>query len=162
MPRGFSDVVDWSALLIDLWRHLDGSCPSWVKMRKTQSEQMSSGLPLKADIAECSRHVAKVPKTVVGGPERNCWMLAFPKRTTCLVSRSACRSRNNRGCDDRQGQRVLRIGRTCWPSGPLGCAPMSPRPGALDCIHKRDNRRSRRNAAAEKRHQGAAQPVRPA
>src|SRR5712671_4900778 len=29
MPRGFSDVVDWSALLIDLWRHLDGSCPSW-------------------------------------------------------------------------------------------------------------------------------------
>jgi len=30
MPRGFSDVVDWSALLIDLWRHLDGSCPSWV------------------------------------------------------------------------------------------------------------------------------------
>jgi len=31
MPRGFSDVVDRSALLIDLWRHLDGSWPSWVK-----------------------------------------------------------------------------------------------------------------------------------
>ena len=31
MPRGFSDVVDWSALLIDLWRHLDGSCPRWVQ-----------------------------------------------------------------------------------------------------------------------------------
>jgi len=30
MPRGFSDVVDWSALLIDSWRHLYGSCPSWV------------------------------------------------------------------------------------------------------------------------------------
>jgi hypothetical protein len=30
MPRGFSDVVDWSAILIDLWRHLHGSCPSWV------------------------------------------------------------------------------------------------------------------------------------
>jgi hypothetical protein len=25
MPRGFSDVVDWSALLIDLWRHPDRS-----------------------------------------------------------------------------------------------------------------------------------------
>jgi hypothetical protein len=30
MPRDFPDVVDWSALLIDLWRHPDGSCPSWV------------------------------------------------------------------------------------------------------------------------------------
>src|SRR5882724_5682263 len=28
-----ASLVDWSALLIDLWRHLDGSCPSWVKMR---------------------------------------------------------------------------------------------------------------------------------
>jgi hypothetical protein len=26
----------------------------WVKLRKTQCEQMSSGLPLKADIAQCS------------------------------------------------------------------------------------------------------------
>jgi hypothetical protein len=61
MPRGFSDVVDWSALLIDLWRHLDGSCPSWVKLRRTQYEQISSGLPLKADITQYSRHVSKVP-----------------------------------------------------------------------------------------------------
>jgi hypothetical protein len=28
-PHGFSDIVDWSAILIDLWSHL-GSCPSWV------------------------------------------------------------------------------------------------------------------------------------
>ena len=27
VPRG-SQSVDWSALVIDLWRHLDGSCPS--------------------------------------------------------------------------------------------------------------------------------------
>jgi hypothetical protein len=32
------------------------------KLRRTQREQMSSGLPLKADIAQCSRHVSKVPK----------------------------------------------------------------------------------------------------
>jgi hypothetical protein len=30
MPRGFSDAVGWPALLIDLWKHLDGSCPGWV------------------------------------------------------------------------------------------------------------------------------------
>src|ERR1700675_5116563 len=31
-----------------------------VKLRRTQCEQMSSGLPLKADIALCGRHVSKV------------------------------------------------------------------------------------------------------
>jgi hypothetical protein len=37
----------------------------WVKLRRTQPEQMSSGLPLKADIARYSRHVSKVPTTEV-------------------------------------------------------------------------------------------------
>ena len=37
-------------------------CPLRVKLRRTQCEQMSSGLPLKADIALCSRHVLKMPK----------------------------------------------------------------------------------------------------
>src|SRR5205823_705153 len=32
-----------------------------VKVRRTQPEQMSSGLPLKADIALYSRHVSKAP-----------------------------------------------------------------------------------------------------
>src|SRR3981081_2880402 len=32
-----------------------------VKLRRTQCEQMFSGLPLKADIAQCSWHVSKVP-----------------------------------------------------------------------------------------------------
>src|ERR1700737_2768786 len=36
--------------------HLDST-----KLRRTQCEQMSSGLPLKADIAQYSRHVSKVP-----------------------------------------------------------------------------------------------------
>src|ERR1700738_4405583 len=35
--------------------------PDRVKLRRTQCEQMFSGLPLKADIAQCSRHVSKVP-----------------------------------------------------------------------------------------------------
>src|SRR5467141_2922343 len=35
----------------------------WVKLRRTECEQMSSGLPLKADIAQYSRHVSKVPGT---------------------------------------------------------------------------------------------------
>src|SRR5882762_8121961 len=34
-------------------------CPLWVKQRRTHCERMSSGLPLKADIAQCSRHVSK-------------------------------------------------------------------------------------------------------
>jgi hypothetical protein len=35
--------------------------PQWVKLRRTQPEQMSSGLPLKADIAQYGRHVSNVP-----------------------------------------------------------------------------------------------------
>jgi hypothetical protein len=42
-----------------------GQCPLRVKLRRTQYEQMSSGLPLKADIAQCSRHVSKVPTSEV-------------------------------------------------------------------------------------------------
>src|SRR6266849_4083530 len=34
---------------------------SGVKLRRTQCEQMSSELPLKADIAQFSRHVSRVP-----------------------------------------------------------------------------------------------------
>ena len=34
---------------------------SWVKLRRTRCEHMSSWLPLKADIPRCSRHVANVP-----------------------------------------------------------------------------------------------------
>jgi hypothetical protein len=34
---------------------------AWVKLRRTQCQQMSSGLPLKADVAQCSRHFAFVP-----------------------------------------------------------------------------------------------------
>jgi hypothetical protein len=36
--------------------------PLWLKVRKTQKcEQMTSGLPSKADIARCGGHVSKVP-----------------------------------------------------------------------------------------------------
>jgi hypothetical protein len=41
------------------------ACLVRVKLRRTQPEQMSSGLPLKADIARCTRHVSKVPTTEV-------------------------------------------------------------------------------------------------
>jgi hypothetical protein len=40
---------------------VDGRCPRWVKLRRTQCEQVSSELPLIADIAQYSRHVSKVP-----------------------------------------------------------------------------------------------------
>jgi hypothetical protein len=36
-------------------------CQFSVKLRRTHCEQMSSGLPLIADIARCSRHVGNVP-----------------------------------------------------------------------------------------------------
>src|SRR6266478_5181900 len=46
-----------------------------VKLRRTLYEQMSSGLPLKADIARCSRHVSKVPGAAVpivsGHPQKD-------------------------------------------------------------------------------------------
>src|ERR1700726_448628 len=38
-----------------------GQCRLRVDQRKTQCEQMSSELPLKADIAQYSRHVSNVP-----------------------------------------------------------------------------------------------------
>src|SRR6266403_2161868 len=40
-------------------------CLSWVKRRNTRGEQMFSALPPKADIAQCSRHVRKAPRTEV-------------------------------------------------------------------------------------------------
>src|SRR5882757_9320036 len=45
-----------------------GRCLLWVKLRRTQCEQMSSELPLKADIAQYGRHVSKVPISEVRGP----------------------------------------------------------------------------------------------
>jgi hypothetical protein len=42
----------------------------WVKLRRTQCEHMSSGLPLKADIAQYSRHFAFVPIAAVGVMDR--------------------------------------------------------------------------------------------
>jgi hypothetical protein len=46
-------------------------CHLWVKLRRTQCEQMSSGLPLKADIAQSSQHVSKVPKCDSGRSTEN-------------------------------------------------------------------------------------------
>jgi len=40
-----------------------------VKLRRTQSEQISSGLPLKADIAQYGRHFAFVLKAAI--PKHN-------------------------------------------------------------------------------------------
>src|SRR5713101_7878793 len=39
--------------------------PKWVKLRRTQYEHMFSALPLRADIAQQSRHVRFVPKPEV-------------------------------------------------------------------------------------------------
>jgi len=47
---------------------------------------MSSGLPLKADIAQCSRHVSNVPK--VGEPEKMANQL-FRVQRSKLANRSA-------------------------------------------------------------------------
>jgi len=44
-----------------------GSMSVRVKLRRTHCEQMSSGLSLKADIAQYSRHVSKVPVPEVNG-----------------------------------------------------------------------------------------------
>jgi hypothetical protein len=41
-----------------------------VKLRRTQCEQMSSGLSLKADIAQYSRHFAFVPATEIDDANR--------------------------------------------------------------------------------------------
>jgi hypothetical protein len=48
----------------------NASYPLWVKLRRTQPEQISSGLPLKADIARYSRHASKVEAIPVRGSDR--------------------------------------------------------------------------------------------
>jgi hypothetical protein len=55
-----------NAYIAELWADVRlCPCPERVKLRRTHCEQMSSGLPLKADIAQCSRHVSKVPTAVM-------------------------------------------------------------------------------------------------
>jgi hypothetical protein len=66
---------------------MDAQLPRCVKLRKARCEQMFSGFPLKADLAQFSRHFAFVPTTVMRkkekphpgcyrqGPE-NRWMVA--------------------------------------------------------------------------------------
>jgi hypothetical protein len=77
-----------------------------VKLRRTQCEQMSSGLPLKADIAQGSRHVSKVPNSEVTGYQfafstRYAAERSFPTvsgRPNCSqTSRSAAASNQNTG-----------------------------------------------------------------
>ncbi len=41
----------------------------WVKLRRTQCEQMSSELPLKADIAQYSRHPKPSTRSDMTGPK---------------------------------------------------------------------------------------------
>src|SRR6266404_2778237 len=43
----------------------------WVKTGKAQCEHIFSALPLRADIAEQSRHVRFVPTAVIRSPRRN-------------------------------------------------------------------------------------------
>src|SRR5258707_9464446 len=50
----------------------------WVKLRRTQYEQMSSGLPLKADIAQCNRDVSNVPNP----DSKHARRCAFRRRTS--------------------------------------------------------------------------------
>jgi len=40
---------------------MNGRLPLWVKTGKAQCEHMFSALPLRADIAQCSRNVRFVP-----------------------------------------------------------------------------------------------------
>jgi len=42
-------------------RTTTGRCRIWVRLRRTRPEQMSSGSPLKADIAQYGQHLSKVP-----------------------------------------------------------------------------------------------------
>ena len=63
----------------------------WVKPRRTQYEQISSGLPPKADITQYSRHVSKVPnpksRTLFDnlvGTGKQCWWQVEAERLSGL------------------------------------------------------------------------------
>jgi hypothetical protein len=61
-------------------RTTTGRCRIWVRLRRTRPEQMSSGLPLKADIAQYGQLVSKVPtaevNALIRSPRRR-WREAF-------------------------------------------------------------------------------------
>src|SRR5712675_2198422 len=62
LPRAIAKRSTLRLASEEQWYHPpETRCLSWVKLRRTQCEQMSSELPLKADVAQCSRHVSKVP-----------------------------------------------------------------------------------------------------
>jgi hypothetical protein len=49
----------------------EGASSEMVKLRRTQYEQMFSALPSNSDIAQCSRHVSKVPIAVIDSLAEN-------------------------------------------------------------------------------------------
>jgi hypothetical protein len=69
---------------------------SWVKLKRTQCEQMPSGLLLKAYIAQCSRHVSKVP-TGLGEVKRSpCGFSAISPSVITHLSLLPCQPNRER------------------------------------------------------------------
>src|SRR6267143_2742784 len=65
--------------------HLQRTAGPYIrfKLRRTQCEQMSSGLPLKADIAQCTWHVSKVPLSDSGAPTLKMWCQQMTRSFEC-------------------------------------------------------------------------------
>jgi hypothetical protein len=97
--------------------------PRWVKLRSIQREQMYCGIPLKADVAQRSRHFAFVPKTDV--VRRGAVGPLNPRNQTsrCLTARvrngpqtasraSAAAAAPGRVAPDRRARRQGRSGRS--------------------------------------------------
>jgi hypothetical protein len=67
-------LIQWKSMLAR-----SAPCLRWVKLRRTQSEQMYSGLPLRADIVRCNWYVAN------GKPYRNTYTWYFQMRDAKVV-----------------------------------------------------------------------------
>jgi len=67
---------------------LTATCPSRVKLRRTQYEHMFSALPSNSDIARRSRHVSKVP--ILLQKSQNAERLIFRERTKQAAIADRC------------------------------------------------------------------------
>jgi hypothetical protein len=77
------------------------ACRQWVKLRRTHCEQMFSALLLRADIAQCSRHVSKVPLATNAVQQITSYSITSSARAGVLPDRMSTPRRPDAGVPQR-------------------------------------------------------------
>jgi hypothetical protein len=91
----FRPEIAVAAVLISAAKTKAARGPLRVRLRRTLSEQISSGVPQKADIARCRQHIANVPTADMIKEAANCGGLTFSMAVSglCYGWLADCRDR---------------------------------------------------------------------